>query len=499
MSHPELRIPASVITTLQEHLLQDELERIAFCHCTESGDDLLVTDVDPVSDEDMEILAPSRCRADSERERRFIEHCFQTDQHPLMVHSHPFTDTAGFSIRDITLMEQHSSWITTLDDGSICLFGVLGQSTLHIERWDRDTETFTTVPIRLIGDWTLDKPPRTRPIPDAEPGATADPAIDTDRYDRSIRCFLETGQDALAKTHIAIVGCGGIGSLLAEHVVGLGVQQVTFIDPDRLEASNIPRIPQACPGDLGAYKAAVLQEQYIRQVPEAETVTVTAPVQKAPQYLQDVDVILAGLDRITPRLWLNQYAVQHLKYYIDVGSRIDVDDGRVTDMAAYVQTIAPGAGTACFDCLDRGDTEAMRREHLSQEELKEEIDQGYIAETALSPEPAVIHLNGIAASLAAETFAKLITGYDDPPDFLHYDGLQNDLVRLSTHRSDACYTCNRFLATGHTAETPHGQSTADSGLPTPTQHTEEQADRADTQSYSIPDGVTAFFAQDTPP
>lgn len=486
----ELRIPATMIPLLQDALLQDDhRERLAFCRCTTSGDDLLVADVTPVPDDELAVMTQDRCAATEAADRRFIQHCFTTGQHPLIVHSHPH-GLDRFSTHDHDAITAQSTWITDLDDTITCLFGILTDTRLHVARWDRDTETLIPVTVEIVGDWTLANPPQTQPPEtEADPAAAA-AAVDTDRYDRSIRCFLADGQQALAATHVAIVGCGGIGSLLAQQMAGLGVQQVTFIDPDRVESSNVPRMPQARPDDVGAYKVAVLQEQYVQQVPDAQTTTVTTPVQDAAAHLQDADVILAGLDRITPRMWLNRYATRHLTYYIDAGSRIDVDDDdTVTDMAAYVQTIAPGADTACFDCLDRGDTEAMRREHLSRDQLAEEVDQGYIAATALSPEPAVIHLNGIAASLAAETLAKLVTGYDTPPAFLHYDGLRNDLAHLTTHRNAQCYTCDRFLAAGDATD----GDTEETGLPQP-DHPPARTGSDHQHRYQIPDTVTAFFA-----
>ncbi|NUB91101.1 ThiF family adenylyltransferase [Haloterrigena sp. SYSU A121-1] len=481
----ELRITADAVTTLREHLLQDDnLERIAHCRCAESRDALVVTAVDPVPYTGMSVMESNRCAAAEATDRKFLEECFVQRHHPLIVHSHPF-GLNSFSGVDRGAMPEHTRWMTDLDDDIRPVFGVIDPSTLHVEQWDRDNETFAPLPVTIVGDWTLDDPVDTT----ASPDQTASSAVDTELYDRNIRCFLEDGQDRLADTHIAVVGCGGIGSLLTQQLAGLGIRKVTFIDPDRLEASNVPRIPQATLGDVGSYKVAVLQQQYMQQVPGSEPRMVASPVQEAAQYLQDVDLILGGLDRVTPRMWLNRYAVQHLTYYVDAGSRIDIDDSdRVTDMAAYVQTIAPGVN-ACFHCLDRDDTEQMRREHLSDEELEEEVAEGYIAETALTPEPAVIHLNGMAASLAVETVAKLVTGYDTPPDFLHYDGLQNDLARLSTHRNDHCYTCNEFLATGNTDN--RDSSTTDEGLPLPDAgSTTEQG----TELYRIPDTVTAFFA-----
>ena len=469
MTRSTLRVPAVMVQRLSEQLLQEDgLERVAMCAVADSGSGFVVSGCTVVPDGEMAVLEEGRCRPNLEYERSYFDECIQNTQHPLIIHSHPFAQTAWFSQLDHNLTDRHSNWIHTLYDNTELFVGVLSQDELRIDHIHPDN-TRTTVDIDIVGDWTL---PDDAVTPVTEnPSTTTEGTAkqgDDELHDRTIRVFGEENQQRLADTSVAVVGCGGIGSLLTQHLAALNVQQVTFIDLDRLERSNVPRIPQATERDVGEHKVAVLQEAYLEQVPEAETTIVSTPVQDAEPELADVDVILAGLDRITPRVWLNQYATRHLTYYIDAGSRIDVDDtGRIEDMATYVQTIVPGTDTACFECLDRDDQEAMRRENLTATELEAEVDEGYIAGTELSPEPAVMPLNSDAATHAIDQFVRIVTGYRSPVEYRHFQATENQVTAMETHRSDRCYTCDRFLGVGES--TRYGPSTriAADGLPEP--------------------------------
>jgi len=68
---------------------------------------------------------------------------------------------------------------------------------------------------------------------------------------------------------LLVVGLGGTGSFLARHVACLvwllrnaGKEaHLTFVDPDTVEAGNLPR-QHFCPAEIGRYKAEALAERY---------------------------------------------------------------------------------------------------------------------------------------------------------------------------------------------------------------------------------------------
>lgn len=73
--------------------------------------------------------------------------------------------------------------------------------------------------------------------------------------------------DKLCGCVIAIVGCGGIGSLAALAIAGAGVRNIRLIDKDSVEASNLNRQFLYTRNDIGKRKIDVLadrlQERYL--------------------------------------------------------------------------------------------------------------------------------------------------------------------------------------------------------------------------------------------
>ena len=61
-------------------------------------------------------------------------------------------------------------------------------------------------------------------------------------------------QRRLEAAHIAVVGCGGLGSWIALGLARMGVRELTLVDPDHFDRTNAPR-QLVFSGDLGQPKA----------------------------------------------------------------------------------------------------------------------------------------------------------------------------------------------------------------------------------------------------
>jgi len=395
-----------------------------------------------VPDEEMATIKPTACRPDLAVERRHIETCVKRGLVPVMVHSHPFSGDPSFSGQDQRIMSRQTGWLRQLYPELMFGFAVVGTSGLSALLEQPGSEDSQWLPIEIVAEWKLDTS-----VTEDDLSVPSD--VDTHRYDRNTRLFTLEGQEQLHDALIAVVGVGGLGSMVATQLARLGVNDLTLVDPDRVERSNLPRLAGSSEGDVDRHKVDVVHQAVFEANPDATVKTVTGPVQDHVDSLRDTDIIVGCVDRMAARVFLNEYAVQHLRYYVDGGSRIDIDSdsGQVAAMDGYVQVVAPG-GSACFDCLGRSSPEVMRRELLTEDEFKAEVERGYIDQDELVPEPAVVYLNGVVASLMVSQVAKLVTGYDAATDFLRFDALEDEVTSMVTHPSEGCVTCSRMLGRG---------------------------------------------------
>lgn len=84
-----------------------------------------------------------------------------------------------------------------------------------------------------------------------------------ERYSRQI-LLAEidfSGQEALATSSVAIVGCGGLGSMIGLYLAGAGVGAITLIDTDCVEISNLHRQLAFREVDIGEEKSVALGRQ----------------------------------------------------------------------------------------------------------------------------------------------------------------------------------------------------------------------------------------------
>lgn len=518
-------VPRAVVLTpaavnqLRDTLVQaDEVERTAFVRCVPSGDRLLVTAVDPVPDDQMVRQGRTECRPELSVERRAIHEIIDTEGVVCHVHSHPFADVAGFSSADREIMPKLTRWVEqTYGEATQILFGVLGRESLRLTRYNRETETFTSVPVSVLGGWALDRPLQgATPFAARHPATCDDEAVAIDsRFDRNLRAFGAPGQRRLRDTDVTIVGVGGLGSSVAEQLARVGVGSLHLIDPDHLEESNVPRVYGSYDADIGVPKVEAVRIHLSRIDPELTVTTHQTVVEDeaVAETLRHTDIVIAGLDQMTSRGFLNQFCVRHGLPYIDAGVVIETADDDaggeprdVTAMHGFVQSVIPGT-TACFDCLNRIDPQQTRIERLPDGDVDAEREAGYVDAGALTPEPAVVTLNTTVAGMAVSELVAFVTGVRPPRGFVHYDGLAASISLLDGDhsRSSDCHTCGRdSLLFQGTAPNPAADDLADeidtdlSSIPTPAPPAatakgagDSQADGIDTVSCGGDDAVDA--------
>jgi hypothetical protein len=222
-------------------------------------------------------------------------------------------------------------------------------------------------------------------------------------------------QQVLASLSIAVVGCGGTGSAVAEQLVRLGVRSLTLIDPDHLSESNLTRVYGSTPEHVGQDKADVLAEHLTRIAPEARIRAIIGTInsERAARELIENDVVFGCTDDNAGRLVLSRFASYFLTPVIDCGVLLSSDGhDRLIGIDGRVTILTPG--DACLVCRDRIDLARAQAEALPAGERVRLQREGYAAALP-GVEPAVVSFTTAIAAAATGELLERLLGYGPEP------------------------------------------------------------------------------------
>lgn len=84
-----------------------------------------------------------------------------------------------------------------------------------------------------------------------------------ERHSRLIPLFGEEGINKLKNCHVAVFGIGGVGGYAAEALVRGGIGEITIVDNDTVNESNLNRQIIALTSTIGRKKVDVMQERLL--------------------------------------------------------------------------------------------------------------------------------------------------------------------------------------------------------------------------------------------
>lgn len=234
-------------------------------------------------------------------------------------------------------------------------------------------------------------------------------------FDRNVRAFGGAIQATLGDLRIAVVGCGGTGSAVAEQIVRLGVRHLLLFDPDRLTASNVTRVYGSTPHDAGALKVDILKRHLSAVAPGlvCETHAAMITQEAAARALMACDLVFGCTDDNAGRLVLSRLSTFMLTPVIDCGVLLSSDNqGQLTGIDGRITVLSPGA--ACLVCRDRIDLARAGAELLTPEERVRRADEGY-APALGRVEPAVVAYTTAVAAAAVSELIERLTGFGPTP------------------------------------------------------------------------------------
>ena len=139
-------------------------------------------------------------------------------------------------------------------------------------------------------------------------------------YSRNIGIFNESEQEKLHRAKIGIIGIGGVGGLLAERLLRLGIGQLKIIDPGTFEESNLNRQFSSSMTNLGHYKIEEVYRQIKDINPQAKIDYNTTGINTdadAVHFAIDCDLVIDEMDfgLFKQSIWLQRAARHDGKYY----------------------------------------------------------------------------------------------------------------------------------------------------------------------------------------
>ena len=123
------------------------------------------------------------------------------------------------------------------------------------------------------------------------------------------------GQEKVSQSHALIVGAGGLGSPAAMYLASAGVGQITLIDHDVVDVTNLQRQIAHTQERVGQFKVDSLQKAIAQLNPEVkvQTLALRADAALLQQHVAQADVVLDCTDNFATRHAINQVCVQHAK------------------------------------------------------------------------------------------------------------------------------------------------------------------------------------------
>jgi len=329
----------------------------------------------------------------------------------IEVHTHPFS--------------QQDAWFSAIDDhdeSEYCKY-IHGQSQdMHYA-----SIVFSQTQYKARC-WKIDKSGKAYSCPALIRTQKASEQIfspdDAEKYQEEVseaegmfhRSILALGLDNMRKMTsgqiVTIIGAGGLGSIIAEHLVHLGIRYINLVDFDKLELTNLNRI-------VGAYYRDVenqrLKVECIKE--HLQHINPQAIVNAYPLnvFNKAIEPIIAKSNWIFVATdnHASRYQIQHLafKYYVPfiaAGVNISVENGTITDMSGEVILVRIG-DHVCLQCLRRIDYDEVAKViHPDETVRKGLVARGYVTGLEVK-EPAVKTLNSYLATLAVDVFVNQFT------------------------------------------------------------------------------------------
>jgi molybdopterin/thiamine biosynthesis adenylyltransferase len=227
------------------------------------------------------------------------------------------------------------------------------------------------------------------------------------------------GQERISKSHVLIIGAGGLGSPVALYLGSAGVGHITVVDHDTVDMTNLQRQIAHTMARVGEPKVKSIETAIHAINPEIQVSPVMARADAAllDALVAQVDLVLDCCDNFTTRHAINVACVKHCKPLVS-GAAIRFD-GQV---CVYDPR---DSQSPCYACVFPPDST--------------------FEETRCATMGVFAPLVGIIGSLQAAEALKLLSGAGRPLTgrLLMLDGRSMEFTEVRIGRQAGCGVCGQ--------------------------------------------------------
>ena len=160
----------------------------------------------------------------------------------------------------------------------------------------------------------------------------------SERFLRNEMLLGPAALEKLARSHVCVVGLGGVGSWAAEVLARAGVGELTLVDQDEYGESNINRQLGALDSTVGRPKAEVMAERALDINPDCITHPIVGQYTRetADRFFAGYDLLVDCIDLVSCKVDLICQAMDRgipILSALGTGNKLDPSRLEVTDLS----------------------------------------------------------------------------------------------------------------------------------------------------------------------
>jgi len=242
-----------------------------------------------------------------------------------------------------------------------------------------------------------------------------------DRYARQMMLgeVGESGQEKLKKSHVLVVGAGGLGAPILLYLAAAGIGTIGIVDQDVVSLSNLQRQILYKTSEIDQSKVQIAKNRLHELNPEIEVNAYESWLtqENAEKIISNYDIVVVAVDNVGTRYLIND-TCYHLKIpFIEAG---------VGGFSGILMTVIPDQ-TPCYRCV-------YPQIPIDEDQYKSKI---------VEAKGIIGMIPGIVGSLEALEVIKIILGIGLPVtnEMLIFNGLTMDFDHFKMSKNPNCPLC----------------------------------------------------------